>query len=164
MSRPVRAAALGGSMLGAALALATPFVMRWEGKRNTPYRDIAGVQTVCYGETQVPMRRYSDAECTIMLARRVENEHGRSVIACVPGLARKPHALAASISLSYNIGAPSFCRSSAARAFRAGDWTAGCATFPRWNRAGGRVVTGLVRRREAERQLCLRDTGKNLPD
>jgi len=42
---------------GAAAALIA-LVGAWEGKRNDPYRDIVGVWTVCYGETNVAMRRW----------------------------------------------------------------------------------------------------------
>jgi len=156
---PLVAPALAGSLIGAALALATPLIMQWEGKRNDPYRDIVGVLTVCHGETRAPMRHYSDAECAALLAARVEADYGRPILACVPALARRPHAYAAAISLSYNIGVAGFCRSSAARAFRAGDWTGGCDAFLRWNRAGGREVRGLARRRAAERRLCLVPAG-----
>lgn len=145
----------GGAALLAALTLATPEIMRWEGKRNDPYRDIIGVLTVCHGETQAPMRHYSDAECTAMLNRRVQADYARPVLTCVPGLANRPRPYAAAISLSYNIGTAAFCRSTVARRFNAGDWRGGCDAMLAWNRAGGRIVNGLTRRRESERQLCL---------
>lgn len=167
MSGPVpKAAVAAGATLLAALSLATPEIMRWEGKRNAPYRDLVGVLTVCYGETQAPMRRYSDAECSLMLHRRADADFARPVLACVPGLATRPHPFAAAISLSYNIGTPAFCRSTTARLFNAGDWQAGCNAMLAWNRAGGRIVNGLVRRRAAERRLCLgeaRKTPENSP-
>lgn len=146
-------------MLGTALSLATTEIMRWEGKRNDPYRDIVGVLTVCYGETQAPMRRYSDAQCATMLAERVERDYARPILACVPGFATRPHAFAASISLAYNIGTSAFCRSTAARRFNAGNWSGGCDAMLAWNRAGGEVIRGLTRRREAERKLCRQSIG-----
>ena len=42
-----------------------------------------------------------------------------------------------------------------ARRFNAGDWRGGCNAFLAWNRAVGKVVRGLTRRREAERKICL---------
>ncbi|MFT3965597.1 MAG: lysozyme [Sphingobium sp.] len=153
--KAVLAPAALAAALAAALSIATPEIMRWEGKRNDPYRDIVGVMTVCYGETQAPMRRYSDAECSAMLARRVERDFARPILACIPGFAARPHAFAAAISLSYNIGTSGFCRSTAAARFKKGDWRGGCEAMLAWNRAGGKVVPGLVRRREAERRLCL---------
>lgn len=148
-------AAVAGAAIFVALALATPEIMYWEGKRNAPYRDIVGVLTVCYGETQAPMKRYSDAECSAMLNRRVEADYARPILRCVPGFAAKPHPFAAAISLSYNIGAHAFCRSTVARRFNAGDWQGGCDAMLAWNKAGGKIVKGLVHRREAERKLCL---------
>lgn len=150
------AGAGGAGLIGLALALATLEIMRFEGKRNDPYRDIVGVLTVCYGETQGPMRHYSDAECATMLQGRVEADYARPILQCVPQFADRPYPYAASISLSYNIGVRAFCGSTAAKRFRAGQWRAGCDALLSWNRAGGKVVRGLVRRREAERVLCLK--------
>lgn len=148
-------AARQGLMGGAALAAAVAMIAGFEGRRNAPYHDMAGVLTVCHGETQVPMRRYSDAECAAMLRRRVEHDYAKPVLACVPALAHRPGPLVASVSLAYNIGVGAFCRSTVARRFNAGDWAGGCDAFRVWTRANGAVVPGLVRRREAERRMCL---------
>lgn len=141
--------------LAAAALIAMPLVERWEGTRTVPYRDIVGVWTVCTGETRVAMRRYTPAECRAMLHEAVVSDYGRGVLNAVPALEHRPRQLAASISLAYNIGVPAFARSTAARRFNRGDWRGGCEAFLMWNRAGGRVVRGLVNRREDERRLCL---------
>lgn len=146
----------GGAMIAAAIAGSLALIKPFEGKRNDPYRDIVGVLTVCYGETQAPMRRYSDAECSAMLERRVEQDYAAPILRCVPGFATRPNPYAAAISLSYNIGVRAFCGSTAARQFNAGNWAKGCDAFLSWKMAGGKVIAGLVRRREAERALCLK--------
>lgn len=151
MSTGVRAA--GGALLGAALALTVPLVAKWEGKRNDPYYDIVGVRTVCYGETRVPMRRYSDAECTAMLEEAVKEYRDR-VVACTPTLKDRPYQLAAATSLAYNVGIGAYCRSTASRLFNQQDWEGGCRALTRFNKAGGRVVRGLVNRRNEEYKLC----------
>ena len=92
---------IGGSAAG--LLLATAIIGRWEGKRNDPYLDIVGVPTVCYGETRVEMKTYTDAECKQMLQEAVK-DYQQGVIACVPSLVDRPYQLAASTSLAYNIG------------------------------------------------------------
>ncbi|WP_416365688.1 lysozyme [Sphingomonas aerolata] len=68
-----------------------------------------------------------------------------------------PNQLAAAISLAYNIGTGGYCGSTVDRRFDAGQWRAACDAFLLWNKAGGRVVNGLDRRRRAERDLCLKD-------
>jgi lysozyme len=145
------------ALVGAsAAALMTTTVARWEGKSNDPYLDIVSVATVCYGETRVQMRRYSEAECEDMLADGL-GDFATGVLARTPQLKDRPYQLAAAVSLSYNIGLSAYSRSSVARHFSMGRWRQGCDAILLWNRAGGRVVKGLVRRREAERELCLRD-------
>lgn len=140
----------------AAVAIAAPFVAKWEGLRTDPYRDIAGISTVCYGETRMAMRRYSRAECEAMLTRALANDFASAVQRCVPAIAERPEVFAASIAFSYNIGTAGFCRSTTARRFNAGDWRGGCEAMLRWNMAGGRVIQGLVRRRADESALCLK--------
>ncbi len=147
----------GGSLIAGAIALALPLIEKWEGTKLSPYRDIVGVMTVCTGETRVEMRRYTAAECRAMLEKAVRSDYGAAVLKAVPALQQKPHALAASISLAYNIGGDGYARSSAARAFNAGKWRAGCDAFMLWVNAGGRRVQGLVNRRTDERKLCLKD-------
>ena len=140
------------------LAIATNFIGPWEGKRNDPYRDIVGIQTVCYGETRVKMRSYTDAECTEMLKEAV-GDFQWEVVKCVPSLRDKPYQLAAATSLAYNIGSARFCNSTAAKKFRAGDYKGGCQAFYSWDKVtvNGKLipVKGLANRRKEEVKLCL---------
>lgn len=154
---------IGGKTIGvvgstAVAAALFALISGWEGKRNDPYRDIVGVWTVCYGDTRNvrPGERQSDAQCAERLDRQVA-AHAAPVLACVPQLRERKGALVASISLAYNIGPSAFCKSTAARKFAAREWAAGCAAMLRWNRAGGRVVPGLVNRRRAEYRICMGD-------
>lgn len=144
--------AVGGA--GAATLLIS-LVAGFEGKRNDPYLDIVGKATVCYGETRVAMRRYSDAECDDMLADGLA-DFAWPVLKRNPELAGHTPQLVAAVSLAYNIGGANYAKSTVARRFSAGDWRGACDAFMRWTNAGGRVVQGLVRRRAAERELCLR--------
>lgn len=146
----------------AALAVTAPLIAKWEGKRNDPYRDLIGKWTVCYGDTRdvVPGKRVSDAECTDRLYRQIA-DHAAPIVRCVPGLKQpgREAQLAASVSLTYNIGTTGFCRSTAARRFNAGDWRGGCQAFMMWTKAGGRTVQGLVNRRRDEVKICLTGLG-----
>ncbi len=57
------------------------------------------------------------------------------------------------VSLCFNIGGTAFAGSSVVRHLNAGRYLDAAAAFEMWNKAGGRVMSGLVRRREAERAL-----------
>jgi lysozyme len=143
-----------GAALGAAAALALPLIEVWEGLRTRPYRDPVGIATVCYGQTGVEMRPYSPEECKAMLNRAIIGRYGPEVIKCTPGIGEYPGAFAAAISLAYNIGPTAYCKSTAARRFREGRLSEGCDAFALWVRAGGRVLPGLINRREAEIEMC----------
>lgn len=143
------------ALVGAAALGMVAVVGGFEGKENDPYRDIVGVWTVCYGETRVAMRRYSDAECRDMLADGLADFAG-PVLRRNPELKGHDAQLIAATSLAYNIGVRAYERSTVAKRFSAGDWRGACDAFMAWNRAGGREVPGLTKRRAKERAICLR--------
>lgn len=155
MSAAARAAA-GVAAVLAASALATPLIVRWEGWERTPYRDVVAVPTVCAGATRgvVPGKTYTDRECMDLLARDVV-EHGMAIDRCI-AVPVPPESRAAFVSLAYNIGSGAFCGSTLVRKLNAGDLKGACAEISRWNRAGGKVIKGLVRRRAEERAYCER--------
>lgn len=60
---------------------------------------------------------------------------------------------AALISFTFNLGVGNFRRSTLLRLVNAGDFALAAQEFKKWNRAGGQVLRGLTRRREAEATL-----------
>ena len=143
------------AIVGTAAAGLIAVASQWEGKRNDPYRDIVGVWTVCYGETNVPMHRYSDDECKDMLAGSLAG-YAEAVLKRNPELRGHDPQVIAATSLAYNIGPVAYSRSTVAKRFSAGDWRGACDAFLAFKFAGGREVRGLLLRREAERRICLR--------
>ncbi len=152
VTRNSLAAAMGGASF-AALLLAS--LTSLEGNSNVGYLDIAGIPTACTGDTVnvVVGKFYSDAECHARLVRQA-TAHIKDVQRCTPGLTG--YQLVAAGLLTYNIGGAHYCSSTAARRFKAGDRRGGCDAFKLFNRAGGRVVRGLVNRRAFETEICLR--------
>ncbi|WP_210203036.1 lysozyme [Pseudaminobacter soli (ex Li et al. 2025)] len=142
---------------GALLAAAVALVGSWEGLRTVAYRDVVGIPTVCFGETRgVKMGdRYTVDECKAMLGDAlVEFETGmRRCLKAPDAIPAKSYV--AFLSLSYNIGTTAFCGSTVVRRANAGDIRGACDAISAWNRAGGRVVQGLVNRRAEERRICL---------
>lgn len=140
----------------AAISLAVAFIAPWEGVELRAYRDIVGVPTICYGETRgVKMGDTSTLEdCKTDLAKAVL-EFDRQMSPCLP-VPVSAKTRAAFISFSYNLGSSILCSSPTMRtALQKGDVRAACNAMTLFNRAGGKVVRGLTRRREAEKALCL---------
>lgn len=151
----VRKRTLAGAVTALAIA-ASPFVAQWEGLRTQAYQDVIGVWTVCYGETKgvEPGDAYTSAECEAMLDKELQ-QYAVNLSKCLK--APMPQgARVAFLSWSYNVGTGAACRSTAVRKANAGDLFGACDELLRWNRAGGRVVPGLVNRRKAEHDLCTR--------
>lgn len=138
----------------AVLALAIPLIGGFEGLRQYAYRDPVGIPTICFGETRgVRMgQHHTVAECKAMMAGRLEADFIPGVERCIH-VPMSPEREAAALSFAYNVGVGAFCRSGFARKLNAGDPDA-CDELMKWNRAGGMVLPGLTRRREAERALC----------
>lgn len=134
--------------------VATGLIEKWEGTVRVPYRDIVGKWTVCTGETRVPMRTYTLAECRTFLRTAIRSDFGKGVLACTPQIATTVYQLGAAISVAYNIGIAGYCGSSMAKGFKSGDWYAACNAFALWNKAGKVIVTGLVNRRNDEMRAC----------
>ena len=141
------------------MAAAVALVGAWEGMRLVAYPDklAYGIPTVCFGETRgVKLGdRYTVEECKTMLGDGlVEFEAGmRRCLKNPDAIPDKPYV--AFLSLSYNIGTGAFCRSTLVRKVNAGDLRGACDAILSWNRAGGKVVKGLVNRRKEERKICL---------
>lgn len=142
------------------LAIAVPFIARWEGIELQAYRDIVGVWTVCYGETKGvrPGDRYTRAECDAKLARELITYRAglHRYFTDQTKLLRLPKERdLAYVSLAYNAGIAGAGKSTAVRRLNAADIAGGCDALTWWNKAGGRVVRGLVRRRSDEYALCM---------
>lgn len=120
------------------------------------YLDIVKVPTACDGITKgVKMgMRFTPAQCNDLLEQELI-AHAEPIIRCVPGLKGRTNQAIAAVSLSYNIGTAGVCKSSIAKLWNAGQWRAGCDRFPLFNKAGGRVIQGLVNRRARERTICV---------
>jgi lysozyme len=136
--------------LAAAVAVAG-FVAPWEGESLTPYRDVVGVWTWCNGITRgTPKERYTREECQALLRDEVAI-HLRGVAKCIHQPLKQNEWVAIG-SWTYNVGVGAACNSTLVRKINAGvPW---CAELLKWDRAGGRKVRGLTRRRQAEFEVC----------
>lgn len=135
--------------------LAEPF----EGFSSVPYRDPVGVWTIGYGSTRDasgdPVTgstpAIGTAEGKLLLMRDMHaafDEIARDVK--VPLTVFQKGALADFI---YNLGAGNFRASTLLKKLNAKDYAGAAVEFDKWDMAGGKVLAGLLRRRQAETDL-----------
>ena len=132
-----------------------------EGIVLKPYKDSVGIPTIGIGSTYYEdgtKVRMSDKAITkeraIQLAKNVvksfEEQVNKSIL-----LPMTQNQFDAMVLLCYNIGKSGFAKSSVVRNFNLGNIQRAADSFLLWNKAGGRVVQGLVNRRNKERSLFL---------
>lgn len=148
------AAAGGGSMLIASLFIGGKDGV--EGRVYEPYKDVAGVWTVCDGHTGndiIKGKKYTDRECDRLLWNDLQ-----PVKKTVDSLVKVPlneYQRASLYSFTYNVGSGSFSKSTLLKKLNAGDQVGACEELRRWVYAGGMKWRGLMNRRDMERSMCL---------
>lgn len=133
-------------------------IKSFEGCRLTAYQDSVGVWTIGYGHTSGV---YSGM--TITEAKAEEYLKGDLVTAenAVNGKVTysiKQNQFDALVSFTYNVGSGNFGSSTLLKKLNQGDITGAANEFDKWNKAGGQVLEGLVRRRAAEKAMFLNGT------
>ena len=128
----------------------------FEGCRLTAYRCAAGKLTIGFGSTTEVREGQTITQAQADELLRDDLAFFEShVTRALEGLDYTSNQFSAMVCLAYNIGVSAFLRSSVLRRFKAGDISAAAEAFLMWNQAGGKVLAGLTRRRNAERKLFL---------
>jgi lysozyme len=140
----------------------------WESTALRAYLDTIAnppVWTICDGDTQNVRAGMVEtpAGCAKRLRVRLIEDYYKPLTRCIAGFDKAPASWGAMmISLAWNIGTGAACKSSAARLAREGRYRESCEAATAFNRAGGKVIRGLVLRREmgdatriGEGELCV---------
>lgn len=129
------------------------FVAAWEGFRSTAYQDVVGIWTIGYGFTMgvQPGDTMTLAEANAKLEQTLYS-FGKTLETFMQ---REPsqQQFDALTSLAYNCGVGRIGRSGVMDRFNRGDDEGAAERMTWWNKAGGRELAGLTRRREAERAI-----------
>jgi len=150
---------------------------RYEGFRNKPYLCPAHIWTIGYGhvlyqeQIRLPVVRVPDKHTPMIrkemplkaednrvwtkeeineLFRKDVETFERGVLRLVPGVVGRQGSFDALVSISFNFGLGNLQRSTIRMRANRGDWEGAAEAFMSWVRGGGKVLPGLVRRREAE--------------
>lgn len=151
------------------VVLASDYLVNpWEGEVLKAYLDRVArppIWTICAGDTQnvKPGMVETPKGCAERLQRRMTKEFRPALVSCIPGFNGKPISWRAMMdSLAWNISSRAACNSRAAAFGIANKFYESCIAATAFNRAGGRVIIGLVKRREngdatriGEGELCV---------
>jgi lysozyme len=149
------------SALDEAIGIAADLCRHFEGFRSKPYICPAGYPTIGYGTvwkpdgTKVTMddAPISKAQANEWLLSELRTNYAAGVLRASPRLIAQPKILGAMIDFSYNLGVARYRASTLRRKVDNQDWEAAKEQLMRWTRGGGKVLPGLVRRRQAEASL-----------
>ena len=155
---------------------------KYEGMRNRPYLCPAHIWTIGYGhvlyqeQIRLPVVRVPDKHTPMIRSEyplkpednrvwskeeinelfRVDVESfERGVLRLVPGCVGHQGRFDALVSFAFNAGLGNLQRSTIRMKANRGDWEGAADAFMAWVKGGGRVLPGLVKRREAEIALFL---------
>ena len=143
------------------LDLAAELCRRFEGFRSKPYLCPAGVPTIGYGSTYYADGRkvtLQDApvtkeEADTLLMYELRHTYAPGVMRLCPGLISNERRFNAIVDFCYNLGVGRLQTSTLRRKINAQDWEEAVEQLLLWNKAGGRILPGLERRRQAEAVL-----------
>jgi lysozyme len=128
-------------------------IKTFEGIKLNAYLCPANVWTIGYGTTRgVKAGQVISAAKAEELLREDVREFERGVTEAVK-VPLAQHQFDALVAFTYNVGLGAFRTSTLLRLLNKGEVAAAAGQFARWNKAGGKVLAGLTRRREAERKL-----------
>jgi GH24 family phage-related lysozyme (muramidase) len=134
-------------------------IKEFEGFVPHPYQDSVGVWTIGYGETKgvtSHSRNVTEKQASEKLAKRVNEDYAPSVLAANKNLTQNQ--FDALVSFVYNCGTGALATSTTiGRNLRAGKLTEVSNNLLDWCKAGGRTLPGLLRRRQEERALFLKN-------
>lgn len=143
-----------------AVQVAAELCRRFEGFYSRPYLCPAGVATIGYGATYYESGELVTLKDPAISRKRAEElllwmvrtRYLPSVVKLCPGV-DNPYRLAALIDFAFNLGAGNLRASTLRRKVNLGRWEDVPTELRKWVRGGGKVLPGLVKRREAEASL-----------
>lgn len=141
-----------------ALEVAVPLGKHFEGFSSKPYLCPAGYWTIGYGTVYKPDGTKVTKDDSLIsvetaeqwLVHEMEHNYMMGVLKASPHLIAFPRILGAITDFAYNLGVARYRSSTLRKRVDEQNWEAAVDELKKWTRGGGRVLPGLVRRREAE--------------
>ena len=143
------------------LELAASLCRQFEGFRSKPYLCPAGVPTIGYGSTYYSDGRkvtlndalISQEDASALLMHELEHTYLPGVLRNCPILATDEKKCNAIVDFVYNLGIGRLQTSTLKRKINSQEWEAAQEQLMLWTKGGGKVLPGLLKRRQAECSL-----------
>lgn len=140
------------------LELAAALCRQFEGFRSKPYLCPAGIPTIGYGSTYysdgrkvtLQDRFISEQAANDLLLAELHHTYAPGVLRLCPVLATDERKLNAIVDFAYNLGVGRLQTSTLRRKINTQDWDGSKEQLMLWTRGGGKVLPGLLKRRQAE--------------
>lgn len=137
-------------------------IKKYEGFSSRPYMCPANIPTIGYGSTYYPNGTkvklsddsISEEEATQILEYIAQKDFGSAVNKFVI-VELTQNQFDALVSFAYNIGRTAFENSTLLKLLNRGEYEAAAEQFEKWNKSGGKVLSGLTKRRFDEQKLFL---------
>lgn len=133
------------------------FIMNHEGIRQTAYLDAVDVPTICAGHTKkVKLGQTATLDQCQQFIKEDTGEAGKAIARCTTALITQDQ-YDMLVDFAFNVGGEAYCNSTLVRKLNSGNCVGAANEFSRWNKAGGRVLKGLTKRRADERIKFISD-------
>lgn len=128
-----------------------------EGFVGHVYLDAVGKPTVGYGHLIKAGEDFSDGLTEEQATELLQNdvEWAENAVTAAVTVQLNQNQFDALVDFTFNLGAGALQGSSLLKLVNQGDFDDAADEFPKWVHAGGKVLPGLVTRRQAERDLWL---------
>jgi lysozyme len=137
-------------------------IKEFEGLSLNPYLDVVKIPTIGWGNTYYPDGKkvtlndkpISEIEATELLSYVAQKDFGDKILQLVK-VPLNQNQFDALVSICYNIGMGNFSKSTLLKKINQSDFKGASLEFEKWNKSGGVVLSGLVKRRLKEKALFI---------
>ncbi len=130
-------------------------IKQFEGCRLTAYKDAVGVVTIGYGHTPSKLGTTITQEQAEQLLKEDLKKFEEGVLELVK-VPLNQNQFDALVSFSFNLGIGALACSTLLKKLNAKQYQEAANEFSKWVNAGGKPLPGLVKRRQAEKELFLK--------
>lgn len=130
-------------------------IKKYEGCKLQAYYDSVGVLTIGYGHTATTKKGMIISQTKAEELLKSDLKRFEEGVSRLVGLTIHQSMFDSLVSFSFNLGLGNLQKSTLLKKINLGKFEEATVEFIKWNRAGGKVLEGLTRRRNAEKELFI---------